>query len=174
MKNCSNNSDKFTTETFFKTELIPDKKDYGEQMIDARLRWVCGNDPYSLLKNIGMVDCQSEIDFFVSRLQQLEQEREFYIHQRKSLFNQEEQEIQKAEPSEINMVGPANIVQERIKQWQEQKISKREIIFQQEIELIEQRYGNIKQQCEERIKQAHAKYQTYFQIWQKEHTIDLG
>ncbi|TFI52638.1 hypothetical protein BLD44_020470 [Mastigocladus laminosus UU774] len=174
MKKFNNNSDKFSTEDLFTIELIPDEQEYKEQMIDAHLKWVCGNDPHSPLKNLGMVDCQSEIDYFMSRKQELEQEKEFYIHQIKSQFKQEEQEIQTAEPSEISTVGPDYVVQDKIQQYREQEIRKREISCDQQVQLIAERYSTLKQQCEERINQANANYQTYFRIWQKEHNTDTG
>jgi hypothetical protein len=164
----------FKSEELFMIKLIPNEQEFQEQMIDARLKWVCENDPYSPLKNFGMVDCQSEMDFFVSRKQELEQEREWCIHKRKFQFKQEVQEIQSAEPSEISIVGPDSLVQERIEQWREQQICKQEEICHQDIQLIAGRYNSLKQQCEERINQAHANYQTYFHIWQKEHNTDTG
>lgn len=170
MEQFKNHREKNSREFVLTLEIIPDERDYKEQIIDARLKWISENDPYNPLKNFSMVDCQCEIDFFVSRQQELEQEKERYIHQLMLELQQELQEIQTNEPPElaINLMGPDYLVQDRIQKYREQEIRKREAICHEEVKLIAGRYNSLKQQCEERINQARANYQAAFRIWQED------
>jgi hypothetical protein len=170
MEQFTNNPEKISRESVLTLEIIPDERDYKEQIIDARLKWISENDPDNPLKNFSMVDSQSEIDFLVSRQQELEQEKERYIHRRMLQLQEEIQEIQTAEPAElaISLVGPDYVVQDRIKKYREQETRKRETICHEEVQLITGRYNSLKQQCEERINQARANYQATFSIWQEE------
>ncbi|MGF1979761.1 MAG: hypothetical protein RMY30_029825 [Nostoc sp. CmiSLP01] len=176
MKQFKNNQETMNLEAMLNIELVPDERDYQEQIIDARLKWISENDPHSSLKNFNMVDSQSEIDFFMSRKQELEQQRDQQIHQRMLQLKQELQAIQTAEPPElaISFVGPDHVIQERIDKYRRQEISNREAICQEEIQLIAGRYNSLKQQCEERINQARANYQDYFRIWQEERAWAMG
>ena len=139
-------------------------------MIDARLKWVSENDPHSPLKNFNMVDCQSEIGFFQNRAQELEQERDWRIHQRMFQLKREVQEIQTADPpkSAVNRIGRDCEVQEKIQQWREQEIGKYEVSCHDYIQLIAGRYNTLKQQCQDRINQAHANFQACLRIWREE------
>ncbi|WP_375496414.1 hypothetical protein [uncultured Nostoc sp.] len=170
MEQFKNPPEKISREFILTLEIIPDERDYKEQFIDARLKWISENDSYSPLKNFSMVDSQSEIDFFVSRQQELEQEKERYIHQRMLQLQEEIQEIQIAEPPElaISLIGPDYVVQDRIQKYREQETRKREAICHDEVQLITGRYNSLKQQCEERINQARANYQAAFRIWQED------
>lgn len=169
MKQFKNNQEKNSLEALFSIEMIPDQRDYQEQIIDARLKWICENDPHSPCKNFQMVDCQIEIDFLMSRQQELEQERDWHIHQRKLQSQAEVQNIHNSEPSDATMsFVPDYVIQGRIEKYQQQEISKQEARYHEEIQLITGRYNSLKQQCEERINQARANYQESLRIWQEE------
>ncbi|MHC5740127.1 hypothetical protein [Nostoc sp.] len=170
MEQLKNHSEKISRESVLTLEIIPDERDYKEQIIDARLKWISENDPHNPLKNFSMVDSQSEIDFFVSRQQELEQEKERYIHQRMLQLQEEVQEIKTDEPPElaISLIGPDYVVQDKIQKYREQEIRKREAICNDEVQLITGRYNSLKRQCEERISQARANYQAAFRIWQED------
>lgn len=171
-----NNQENHSLADLFTIEIIPDERDYQEQMIDGRLKWICENDPHSPLKNFKMVDCQIEIDFLVSRQQELEQERDWRIHQRMLQLQTEVQNIQTSEAPElaISLVGPDYAIQDRIEKYQQQEISKQEGRCHEEVQLIAGRYNSLKQQCEERINQARANYQIFLRIWQEERSWGLG
>ncbi|MDF5710448.1 MAG: hypothetical protein PUP90_22950 [Nostoc sp. S4] len=168
--------EKISREFVVTLEIIPDERDYKEQIIDARLKWISENDPHNPLKNFSMVDSQSEIDFFVSRQQELEQEKERHIHQLMLELQQDLQEIQTDEAPglAISLSGPDYLVQDRIQKYREQETKKREAICYEEVKLIAGRYNSLKQQCEERINQARANYQAAFRIWQEERGWGLG
>ncbi|MDZ8258501.1 hypothetical protein [Nostoc sp. ChiQUE01b] len=170
MEQFKNHPEKISLESVFTLQIIPDERDYKEQIIDARLKWISENDPHNPLKNFSMVDSQSEIDFFVSRQQELEQEKERHIRQRKLQLQEEIQEIKTDKPPElaISLVGPDYMVRDKIQQYQEQETRKREAICDDEVQLIAGRYNSLKQQCEERISQARANYQAAFRIWQED------
>ncbi|MBD2436229.1 hypothetical protein [Nostoc sp. FACHB-110] len=172
MKQFKNN----TLEDLFTIAIIPDEQDYQEQMIDAHLKWICENDPHSPLKNFKMVDYQSEIDFLLSRQQELEQERDWRIHQRMLQLQAEVQNIQNTEPPESapRLVGPDYVIQDRIEKYQQQEINTQKARCHEEIQLIAGRYNSLKQQCEERINQARANYQESLRIWQEERGWGLG
>ncbi|AVH68237.1 hypothetical protein [Nostoc sp. 'Peltigera membranacea cyanobiont' N6] len=168
MQHFKNHPETISLESVLTLEIILNERDYKEQIIDARLKWISENDPYNPLKNFGMVDSQSEIDFFVSRQQELEQEKKRHIHQRMLQLQEEIQEIKMDEPPElaINLIGPDYVVQDKIQKYREQETRKREAICHDEVQLITGRYNSLKQQCEERISQARANYQAAFRIWQ--------
>jgi hypothetical protein len=128
MEQFKNNPEKISLESVLTLEIIPDERDYKEQIIDARLKWISENDPYNPLKNFSMVDSQTEIDFFVTRQQELEQEKQRHIHQRMLQLQEDLQEIKTDEPPEwaISLIGPDYVVRDRIQQYQEQETRKRE------------------------------------------------
>ncbi|MEH2216214.1 MULTISPECIES: hypothetical protein [unclassified Nostoc] len=175
MEQFNNYPENISLESVLALGIIPDERDYKELFIDARLKWISENDPHNPLKNFNMVDSQSEIDFFVSRQHELEQEKERHIHQGMLQLQQEIQEIQTAELPDfaISIIGPDYVVQDRIQKYQQQEINKREVIYQNEVKLITGRYNSLKQQCEERINQARANYQAAFRIWQEERSWQL-
>ncbi|MUG99477.1 hypothetical protein F7734_47210 [Scytonema sp. UIC 10036] len=170
------NSAKMNDEAVQMVTLITDEQDYREQFIDCRLQWISDNDPHSHLKNFYMVDCQCEINFFLSRQQELVNERDEHIHQIEQQYDREVQEIQTIEPPEsvVPKIGPEHLVRERIQQWREQEIHTKTERYHKDIQMIADKYNSLHEQCEQRIHRATASYQEAFRVWREEHNKDMG
>ncbi|KYC40408.1 hypothetical protein WA1_26720 [Scytonema hofmannii PCC 7110] len=155
--------------------LITDEQEYREQLIDSRLQWISDNDPHSHLKNFYMVDCQCEINFFLSRKQELVRERDGHIHHIKQQYEQELQQIQTVEPpeSDVPIIGPEHLVKERIQQWREQELCTKEKKCHKDIQIIADRYNRLQEQCDQRIHQASTNYQEALRLWREEHNKDI-
>lgn len=170
------NSAKMNEETLQMIALITDEQEYREQLIDFRIQWISDNDTHSHLKNFYMVDCQCEINFFLSRKQELVNERDEHIYQIEQQYEQEVQEIQTIEPPEsvVPTIGPEHLVRERIQQWREQEICTKTEKCHKDIQTIADRYNSLQEQCDRRIHQASTNYQEAFRLWREEHNQDRG
>ncbi|MEC4815897.1 MAG: hypothetical protein SAK29_21885 [Scytonema sp. PMC 1069.18] len=151
--------------------LISDEQEYREQFIDCRLQWISDNDPHSHLKNFYMVDCQCEINFFLTRQQELVNARDEHIHHIEQQYEQEVQEIQTTKPPEsvVPTIGPEHLVGEKIQQWREQEICTKTEKYHKDIQMIADKYNNLQEQCEQRIQRATTNYHEALRFWREEH-----
>ncbi|MBW4575779.1 MAG: hypothetical protein KME08_10895 [Aphanothece sp. CMT-3BRIN-NPC111] len=157
----------FNPEALFSIQLIPDEREYKEQMIDHHLAWLAENDPTNRLKTPSMVKDDAEIQYFQNRNHELKQECEWKVHQRLFQHEREVNKIQNTDPP-VSEVGREHEVEARKKQWIEQEIVKREEVCDREVKLILARYNTLMRQCEERITQATSRYQEAYHRWQQE------
>lgn len=157
----------FSTEVLFSIPLIADEREFKERKIDDVLAWLAANDPNSRIKNFEMIDAYSEVKYFQERGHELEQERDWMIHQR--LF-QHQREITQIEETTLldNFVGPAHQAEVERKKLVQEKIAQQEQMCDQDVKLIAGRYQTLMKQCEERLQLSQTNQDNAYRSWQDE------
>jgi hypothetical protein len=115
-----------------------------------------------------MLDNGSEIKYFQERNHQLEQERDWTIHQRLFQYQREVSEIEQTTVLK-NFVGPAHQAETELKKLIREKITKQEKIRDNDVQLIAGRYQTLIKQCQERLNIAQTNYEDAYRRWQDEH-----
>ena len=159
---------RFNTDSLFTIPLIIDEQEFKERKIDDALAWLSANDPNSGIKTFEMLDNSSETKYFQERNHQLEQGRDWTIHQRLFQHQQEVMEIEETTALE-NFVGPAHQAETELKKLIQQKITKLEKIRDDDVQLITDRYQTLIKQCQERLNISQKNYEDAYRRWQDEH-----
>ena len=159
---------RFNTDSLFTIPLITDEREFGERKIDDAIAWLSANDRNSSVKTFEMLDNGSEIKYFQERNHQLEQERDWTIHQRLFQHQREVSEIEETTVLE-NFVGPAHQAETELKKLIQEKITKQEKIRDNDVQLIAGRYQTLIKQCQERLNIAQTNYEDAYRRWQDEH-----
>jgi hypothetical protein len=159
---------RFNTESLFNLPSTIDEQELKERKIDDALAWLSANDPNSNVKTFGMLDNISEIKYFQERNHQLEQERDWTIHQRRFQHQREVSEIEQTTVLE-NFVGPTHQAETELKKFIQEKITKQEKIRDNDVHSIEVCYQTLIKQCQEKLDFAQANYEDAYRRWQDEH-----
>jgi hypothetical protein len=163
----NDNHEIFSQEALFQIDLIPDQQDYQEQIIDSRIKWLTENDTHGPLKNFRMVDYKTEMDYFLARKIELEQERDSLLYRREQQFQQQVQETQVAKPPNQAVILELNsAVQEKNQLWSKQEVSKLEKSYHCDTKWITEQYNRLINKCAELVSQADAKYQKELKLYE--------